>query len=91
MIIEDQAVAIAFGIASIAAGVALNVWNRPIAGHMLKAQFRDPDAPKNQWFYAFAKVIGWFLIVHGIATPLLVLTGFLSGPDVVVTWPPDQQ
>ncbi|MEV0891368.1 hypothetical protein [Promicromonospora sp. NPDC050262] len=91
MIIEDQTIAVAFGIIFIAAGVALSLWNRPITRLMLKGQFRDPAAPTSQWFYAFVKVVGWFLIVHGVAVPLLVLAGALSGPDVVIAWPLGQQ
>jgi len=91
VIIEDQTIAVAFGIIFVAAGVALNLWNRPITRLMLTAQFRDPDAPANQWVYVFSKVVGWFFIAHGVALPLLVLTGTLSGPDTVIAWPPGQE
>jgi hypothetical protein len=91
VIIDDQTITLAFGIFFVAAGVALNLWNRPITRLMLRLQFRDPDAPTSQWFYTFIKVVGWFFIIGGVAFPLLVLTGALSGPDVVIAWPPRQQ
>lgn len=91
VIIDDQTFTLVLGIIFVAGGVALNLWNRPITRLMLRLQFRDPDAPTSQWFYAFNKVVGWCFIVGGIAFPLFVLTGALSGPDMVIAWPPRQQ
>jgi hypothetical protein len=77
--IDDKTLAVLFGIIAVAAGLALNLANRPITRLMLKGQFRDPDAPKNQWIYPFARFVGWWFVGFGVLLPVLVLTGVLSG------------